>query len=99
MSEGHRSHPDALLIDGDEPTFPVYDPSDHGAENSREQEPTLQRQIDRQREKIEADIYAVHWITSSKGHLKQKAQEYVPLACLRPGNQKAEDNSGAGDHG
>ena len=83
------------LIERDAAPHSIDRPGDQGAEDDRQQHPILQREVSGQGEEVEADVRAVDRITLAIGDLEQEAQDHVPVAHLRPGNQKPEDEPAA----
>ena len=76
----------------------IFDVAAHPIDRSRkqraqddgEQHPVLDRDIGRQREKIEADVLVVERILRAIRHLVEKLQEDAPVAGLACGDQHSE---------
>jgi hypothetical protein len=70
----------------------IYCPSHERGQRKQPKEPVLDRDIDRQREEVEADVLVEQRIVSAVRRLVEEAEDKVPVSGLAPGDQKPEDD-------
>ena len=68
-----------------------------GAQEQDQQQPVLERDVDRQRKQVEADVVVEQRIVLAVRHLIDEPQDQVPLAGLAHRDQQSDDESDGQD--
>ena len=69
----------------------VHRAGHEGAQQQDQQHPVLERDVDRQREQVEADVLAEQRIVLAVRHLVDEPEDQVPLAGLAHRDQQSDD--------
>ena len=75
----------------------VYRSGHEGAQDQDQQHPVLERDVDRQREEVEADVFAEQRIVLAVRHLVDEPEDQVPLTGLAHRDQQSDDEGDSQD--